>query len=360
MAIDRQSNSSHPSQHTRRVSQYKSLDLMKAWAFGWRGELTGAERTVLSFIAVRGKQDDGDCAWAWFPVGGQSWWAPLMSMSHETLRKTLSRLRKQKLLVDLDGSMVDSRYRGVKGYGIPKWIHSEARDWVSERRDLFYSVPPENAADVTPGHIFVTPGHTDVTPGHTDLPGIPYAATVSGPLYPGNNPGEITQHPYGCVPPSGRSAEIDSGDPVRYEDEWSIPKDDFDDFSVSRESKQVPTRQKKPHARLADLFWDCWTVSREKRVDLATPWSVKKIFLANLKRLLTEHTEAEIEEMIRLFFRKVDNRSLVLKNDHADLWKDFWYNRSALYAAIGKTAAVDALSRSQVAAHNARILGRSR
>lgn len=145
---------------------------------------------------------------------------------------------------------------------------------------------------------------------------------------------------------------------MRYEDSWSVPKDEVDDFDRSRESREQPKRPKRPAARLTDLFWDCWTVSREKRVDLSIPWSVKRIFASNLKRLLEEHTEDEVAEMIRVFFRKVDTRALVLRNP--ELWKDFWYNRAALYTAVRKTAAVEALEHSRVGAHNDRIMERFR
>lgn len=137
---------------------------------------------------------------------------------------------------------------------------------------------------------------------------------------------------------------------MRYEDEWSEPKDGVDDFSVPKEARsKIPKSEKyqRPSSRILNLFEDRWMKSREKQVMLSLPWSTKMIFQKNVGDLLEKHSEAEVTAMVNLFFDwGVDTHGLTLKND--DLWKDFWFNRAKLYNMVQRDAPVVAAPASVV------------
>ena len=62
---------------TGNSSTYRTLDLVKAICFGWAEHygLKETEVQVLEFIALRGKRNESEMSFAWFPLGGQEWWA---------------------------------------------------------------------------------------------------------------------------------------------------------------------------------------------------------------------------------------------------------------------------------------------
>jgi hypothetical protein len=136
-------------------------------------------------------------------------------------------------------------------------------------------------------------------------------------------------------------------------DGWDQPKDEPDDFAAPRESRDKLERTKRPSSRLTDQFYACWLRSREARVDLALPWSVKVIFQTNLKRLLEDQSEAEVAGMITEFFRLVDQRQIVLKSD--DLWKDFWYARGRLVKLAQQQVQTLSTSQAEIDERNRRM-----
>ena len=73
---------------------------------------------------------------------------------------------------------------------------------------------------------------------------------------------------------------------------------------------------------------------------LSTPWATKGVFLIRMQGLLDEHTEAEIAEMIRIFFRGVAVGQWPLKSE--ELWKDFWYQRAKCAKIMRDSGAVPA------------------
>lgn len=133
---------------------------------------------------------------------------------------------------------------------------------------------------------------------------------------------------------------------MRYEDEWSVPKDErpmprrqeTDDFDVPREAKESPETYRRPSSRVMDVFWDLWVESREKRTNLAVPWSTKMIAQRQFNILLKKYPEPELTEMVRIFFRQIDAGQIALKS--TDLWKDFLYHQGRLYQILKSTKPV--------------------
>lgn len=310
--------------------KYRTLDLIRALSFGWgqNYQLSASELQVLNFIALRGKTNEPEVAFAWFPKYGQEWWAALLMMSHGTLRKTLSRLRKKGLVVSVNGSR-DERFSNINGYGIPVPVLEDCQNWYLDRQDMVYTRVPdtiEELSDVTTCHNGVTTGHIDVTTGHIDN-----ALTCGFALHTPELTLEETHLLTDRARPSVATSEVT----LKYEDEWSSAKDEKDDFDVPKEVKKKPKPTYGPNMRLTIHFENQWMVSREKRLNLSVPWSVQKVFQARLKTLLTQHSEEEIRQMIDIFFRMVDNGQIPLKSD--ELWKDFWYNRGRLYKVAIQT-----------------------
>lgn len=315
---------------------YRTLDLVRAASFGWsqQHDLSQSEYQVLQFIALRGKSNEPGNAYAWFPKYGQEWWADIMSISHNVLRKTLSRLRKKGLIVNINGS-ADERFTMIKGYGIPEHVMEECKQWYEDRQDMVYTQVPNTIEEldenVTCGHIDVTCGHMHVTSGHIDN-AVTCGNTLHTHVYTREKTQLLTDRSRSSISPT------QTEDSMRYEDEWSIPKEsrskptrsksEVDDFSVPREAKEKAAPVYGPNMRLTQQFHKCWMVAREKRLNLAVDWSVQKVFMARMKALLETHTEEQISEMIDIFFRLVDSGQVPLKAD--ELWKDFWYNRGRL------------------------------
>jgi hypothetical protein len=309
------------------------MDLTRALSFGWAQQhgLSSSELQTLSFIALRGKTNEPELAFAWFPKYGQEWWAAIMMMSHSSLRKTLSRLRKAGLIVPVSGS-VDERFSNVKGYGIPEHVMEECQQWYQDRHEMVYMRVPntleeisDEVENVTNSHNHVTGGHIDVTNSHIDN-----ALTSTFALHTHVYTREDTH----LLTDRSRPSVVPRKDDMKYEDEWSASKDK-DDFDVPKEVKKKPAPSYGPNMRLTIHFEKKWMQSRETRLNLAVPWSVQKVFQARMKALLSQHSEKEIETMIDVFFRMVDGGQIPLKSD--ELWKDFWYNRGRLYKISTQT-----------------------
>lgn len=315
----------------QRGPKYRTMDMVRAMSFGWGAHhsLSNSEAQVLTFIALRGKSNEPGAAFAWFPKHGQEWWAALLMMKHSTIRKVLSGLRKKGFLIDLDGS-VDERFSHIKGYGIPPEIMEDCQKWYSDRQDMVYMKVPntvENLTEDVPcGNTDVTYGNINVTYGNIDT-SLTCGFTLHTPY--------ITREETHLLTDGSRPSVAPRKDHMRYEDEWGAPKKEPDDFDVPKEMKKKPAPVYGPNTRLTIYFENKWMEAREKRVGLAVPWSVQKIFQANMKSLLTQHSEEDIQRMIDVFFRLIDSGQVALKSD--ELWRDFWYNKGRLYKIVSQT-----------------------
>lgn len=344
---------------------YKTIDLVKAICFGWgnQHDLNASEVQVLQFIAMRGKRDERDVAFAWFPMGGQDWWAVHLQMSPDKLKRALRGLRKKGLMTDVTGSTVDARFFTVKGYAIPLSVMEDAYSWYQSRHDIRFTRVPDtveylvdNATDdftkVRIPHSRVQNPHFGVRNPHFDPP----SDLGFYPTYPVNKPGEETQLFTQRPSPSGPSSH-QLEEPMNYEDEWEIPADErevskkrtreSDSFDVPKESLLKRARPAAASTRLADFFHAEWSAAREQRTMLAVPWSAKQAFLARLNDLLKDHSEVEITEMISVFFRMVLSGQVTLKS--TELWKDFWNSRGRVFdIAKQRITTVDADSQKEL------------
>lgn len=268
-----------------------------------------------------------------------------MGMSADKLKRSLRGLRSKGLMIDVTGSTIDARFFTIKGYAIPKSVMSDAEEWYVSRQDIRFTRVPDTVEDLVDNetdsftkvrnpHPEVRNTHLQVRNPHFDPP----SDLGFCPTYPVNKPGEETQLFTQRPSPSGPSS-FQEGDSMRYEDEWSVPKDSApgkpskrpadDDFSVPKEAKEKRERPTAATSRLAELFHAEWTIARQQRKMLAVPWSSKQAFLARLKDLLNDHSEEEVVEMIVTFYRMVLSGQVTLKS--TELWKDFWNARGKVH-----------------------------
>ena len=133
---------------------------------------------------------------------------------------------------------------------------------------------------------------------------------------------------------------------MRYEDDWSVAKDERDLPSLRRPSRRLnndqwdlpkeqrypPVKAKvtRPTARLALLFSSEWEKAREVHLMLANKWDSRAAFYTRMLELLNDYSEEEVADMIRSFFALIGGNKITLRSDV--LWKDFWNNRSACIA----------------------------
>ena len=342
------------------MKDFRSVDVQWALAYSWDDlhSLNKSETRVLMFISVRGLRTEPGMAFAWFPFGGQEWWAFSMGMEVGTLRKTLSRLRKKGLLKDLPGSVSDARFRHIKGYGISLDLLKEMRQWSEDKSELSFINTPFVRASLTPTEVLeytntdsdeqakdeseivnvdsgrdtstrpvvtqnVTSGHKNVTTGHVSR-----ALTRTFAAHNKNNQRTTKQeNPSGSLDGARRApSERERGQtPMRFEDEWSVPKDELE---ASRSGSRKPPAKVSPTTRVTRLFEDLWMDGRQERKSLAYPWSTKTVAMARFKALISEMGEQQTTEMVRIFFRLVSHGQVTLKSE--ELWKDFWFNRAML------------------------------
>lgn len=257
-------------------------------------------------------------SFAWFPAGGQEWWADYLGMSYMTLKKALQRLRKKGLLVDLPGSANDARFVNVKGYGILPAIPLECIEWTEMREQMLTSRTIYNIEQV----FSEVPGsHTEVPGGHSEVPGGHTDNAVTRAFAP-HNQGRTKEEPTPLTR-SDRPAGDRRKDPsMRYQDEWEVPKEERPEKRKGKE----PYR--KPSMRLAEVFNDGRDKARAEYPMLSVAWSTKQAFLTRLNELLETHTEEQVAEMIRLFFSLLRSGEVIPRSD--DLWRDFWSARGRL------------------------------
>lgn len=316
----------------QRGPKYRTMDMVRAVSFGWGAHhgLSSTEVQVLTFVALRGKTNEPGVSFAWFPKYGQEWWAALLMMKHTTIRKVLSSLRKKGFLIDLSGS-ADERFSNIKGYGIPTEVMEDCQQWYSDRQDMVYTKVPNTAEELDEN---VPCGNTRVLCGNIDVPcgNIDNSLTCGFALHTPYTTLEGTH----LLTDGSRPSVAPRKEAVRYEDEWNSSKKESDDFDVPKEMKKKPSPVYGPNMRLTIYFENKWMEARERRVGLSIPWSVQKVFQANMKSLLTQHSEEDIQRMIDVFFRLIDSGQVSLKSD--ELWRDFWYNRGRLHKIASQTA----------------------
>lgn len=372
------------------MKDFRSVDLEWAVAFGWaqHHNLNVSELQVLSFISVRGMRSEPGMAFSWFPLGGQEWWAVSMCMEAPALRKTLSRLRQKALVVNLQGSSSDARFRTIKGYGIPETLLVEMRQWSEDRSTLsFINTPyvrekitpstapssesehtnsnsdtsPENTlktesehtnsnSGITPEN--VTTRHKNVTTRHIDN-----ALTRTFAPYSRDNQ-EETENPSGSRNGALRAPSKPRETEMRIEDDWSVPKDEMTPLREGGRKRnssgsQKPPAKVAPTTRVVNLFYDLWTEGREQRKGLTYPWSTKLIAVTRFKGLIEEHGEEQTAEMVRIFFRLVSAGKIPLKAE--ELWKDFWFNRAKLEGMARRNLAAPATAQYDEAAEIERM-----
>jgi hypothetical protein len=319
---------------------YRTIDLSKAIAFGWTAhhDLNAAEIQVFMFMAARGKTNEEGMAFAWFPMGGQEWWAAQMGMTIGRLKKALVGLRKRRMVVNMEGSTATPLYGAVKGYGVPEGVMYNAYQWYKEREDIRFLKAPKDASSIvndSDGILNDSDGIVDDSDGIVGTP----SELGFRDTYPCNKPGENTQLFTQSTPPSGSHSVLTSKKDldVKYEDEWSVPKDakpvrskkpPVDEFLVPKDSHEGKVRPTSPVKNLADEFYAQWTQAREVKTMLPVPWSSKQAFYARMKDLLGTHSEEQIIEMFKTFFRMVLAGRINPKGN--ELWKDFWNNRASI------------------------------
>jgi hypothetical protein len=329
---------------TGNSSTYRTLDLVKAVCFGWAEHygLKETEVQVLQFIALRGKRNEAEMSFAWFPLGGQEWWAAHMGMSVNKLKKALAGLRKRRMIVNLEGSQNSALFVSTKGYGIPEGVMYSAYWWYKDREDIRFTRAPNTPEELISDSELEIPEvpnpHSEVPNPHSEVPEWHLGFCISPDqsaeiaIYPYKEPEKNTQLFTQGTTLSGSSLKKDKN--LRYEDEWSIPSDakpvrsakkPVDDFAIPKEAREKKSRPTVPSSRLTDMFFDEWSKARITKVSLSVPWNSKRVFQNQLNKLLEVHTEEEIASSMKVFFRMVLAGQVTLKSD--ELWKDFWNNR---------------------------------
>jgi hypothetical protein len=139
---------------------------------------------------------------------------------------------------------------------------------------------------------------------------------------------EVSEYPTGTRCAEGAATPGEEELAMRSDDGWASPKDSLDDFDVPRDNPKKGSGSVAPSTKVLNLFYELWVHSRTARKNLAYPWSMKTVFQARIKQLISEQGLDLTLEMVRVFFRLVDTGQVVLKSD--DLWKDFWFNRAKL------------------------------
>lgn len=71
---------------------------------------------------------------------------------------------------------------------------------------------------------------------------------------------------------------------------------------------------------------------REVKTRTAPAWSSKAAFLANLKRMLKEYEESDLEEMIDSFFDMAEAGEV--RTNANELWKDLINNKGAVWKRV--------------------------
>lgn len=295
--------------------KFQSIQIVQAVQCGWahhRG-LSLTEVEVLLCVAGRGKQNEPRVASAWFPQGGQEWWADYLGISYSALKKALQRLRQKSLLVDLPGSANTPRFMGVKGYGVMPEVFIECIDWTEMREPMLRSFRTEQVfSEVTSGHVEVTSRHVEVTSGHVDN-AVTRAFAPHYQVGTKEEPTPLTRSDR----PAGVRREVD---PMRYQDPWDVPKEE------RPEKRKGNQPYRKPSMRLAEVFDNERFKASQSRKMLSTSWSTKQAFLTRLNELLETHTEEQVAEMIRLFFVLLEAGKVIPRAE--ELWRDFWSNRA--------------------------------
>ena len=250
-------------------STYRTLDLIKAISFGWGNhhDLLANEMQVLMFIAQRGKTSEYGYAFAWFPLGGQDWWAAHMGLSLNRLKKALSNLRRKGLIVDIPGSKTDARFLTVKGYAVTINVMEEAKEWYLARNDVRFQRAPDTLEGLE-----VPEGNSQVPERNFEVPERNFDTTSEQgfcPTYPYKEPEKETQ----LFTQTDRPAGAPSGkEEMNFEDEWSVPKEELE----KKKAKRTPSGTN----AVCDLFYDEWSKARIQRKSLAIPWSRKMAFQA--------------------------------------------------------------------------------
>lgn len=312
--------------HAPRKS-YQSLALHKAADFGWaeHHSLTMREYTVLSFVADQGTRNESGMAFAWFPLGGQEWWAAMLGMNAPALRKTLERLRTKGLIVNLDSA----RFVKSKGVGIPTSVLDECIQWHADRQRMIYMEAPDCPSECDPQSQVCDPQSHPCDPQSHRTSHSPSAVRDSRSINKDKARERATSLTAACSP-TGCSPEETPGGSVRDQgDGWDQPKDERDDFATPRDVREKPAPYHRPSTRVYDAFHAAWLVSRQKRTGLALDCSVKAVFFRNINLLLVDFTEDDLLAMVGVFFRQIDNGMLMPKAE--ELWRDFLWNKATLY-----------------------------
>lgn len=290
---------------------FTTLDLVRATSTGWAEQrgLSLREVNLLHWVAMWGKRNEPGYAFVWFPTKGMTAWQEALGMPRRGFYRALEGLSDKGCLVPLKGSRVDPRFHHQKGYGIPVSVAQESVTGVT--------------TEVTSVSLSGDTSVTSTYPLTRDFPNIPDTTRDSYPV------------PYGsgvASDPTRKASEMNS-----FVDEWSTPEDDSpDDFAIAKDERLKPIRTKTPTSRVSDHFYDRWLQARIQRPTLATPWSAKQAFLANLKRLLAEQDEATVLGMVDSFFDLLGSGKVRLRSD--ELWKDFWNSRGTLLRSTQQRA----------------------
>lgn len=294
------------------AQKYRSLTLMKATTTGWAAHhgLNAAEIVVLQHIAVWGVRNQKGLAFVWFPAGMDEW-AETLGIGRRRLFRALASLSEKRLVGKVVGQSSDPRFKDKEGYAIPNIIMDEVIQWsdgnvtpsVTET-----SLVSDESVTLTPPLTCDDSEHTHIQPREENPSELKLRASTSGDS------------------PNSEEEEM----PFTYEDDWSAPSDERDDFD--RPSDQSPAKTRRPGTRLADHFYEGWLVARQESPMLAVPWTTKPAFLKNLNTMLKDFSEEQIRAMIDVFFRLAVANEVYLGSQ--ELWRDFLSARARCWKIL--------------------------
>lgn len=304
--------------------QPSTLQLVQALSTGWGRELNASERTVLEFIAKRGRRGSDERAFTWVVLMPMAEWAESLGMPYSTLRRTLRRLVDRGYLErwkERDATRIWRHW-----FAIPmsmfdylnNWNEAESRAF--QARLKYNKIQPDCSTLITKVIKSDHQGDQSWSVANSLTSGF---ATHNPCKTQERNPkAKASQRGALRVVPSGKLS-----DPGGVMDDFDSPSQPEAPLESSTRS-DPPRKRSAPSTRLADLFWREWARAREQRPDLAIPSNSVVKLRGVMKRQLEDFSEEEISNMVLSFFRQVSYGRFSLHGE--ELFQDFLRQRSRL------------------------------
>jgi hypothetical protein len=290
---------------------YRSLDLVKGLAKGWRPDLNRNEMQVLLYIAQHGRHNEKGFAFAWHPMRGIRAWAQEMGMAERVCYRTLGSLKAKGLLSDVCATTMWNHV----GFGVTDGIMKACKCAASGRD----SVPLEADKCAASGN-FAPPLTRENVVHNQGVKQGTEATVYTGVGTPtlGNEEKNMT--------------------PFQTYDDFDTPQDGYDDFDVPKEAKQKRPSKKGPAYRLVDLFYEAWSKARCQNTTWGVAYNTRAVAQKFFNNLLEEHSEAEISKMIEVFFRQALAGNLRLSG--LEMWRDLSNNRAEVWRIVRDSGTV--------------------